>query len=314
MTDFKSDFTIDNFRGNIKYDENAKIHTTMRVGGTAPLFIEPKDEESLSAAINALKDSGIRFFLLGGGSNTILPDTIDFALLSTRKLATTPELKEQDGELTLTLGAGLLWSQVCNFCKENAIPDFAPFSGLPGTVGGAIFMNATCFGLSACDALKTVRYLSLDDMKIHEYKKNASDFSYKKSPFQDRKKIILSADFSVTRTAEKTPGETKALYDRILRERAAKKHFTAPSAGSVFKNIPEKSIIAGKIIDECGLKGTVVGGAKIPEWHGNFIINLGNASAKDIHDLVNLIKSKVRTKKSVCLECEIIFVSREITI
>ncbi|MBR0030710.1 MAG: UDP-N-acetylmuramate dehydrogenase [Treponema sp.] len=315
MIDFNSikPLFIEDFRGNIKYDESMKLRTTMRVGGTAPILIEPFDEESLRNAMLALKKLKVPRFLLGGGSNTILPDQIDFAIISTRKLAAQPQLENCGETTTLTLGSGLLWSQACNFCKENGIALFAPFSGLPGTVGGALFMNATCFGFSACDALLTVRYLSLPSMEFCEYKKSAADFSYKKSPFQDGEKIILSADFSVTQEKEKSYSEIKSAYDKYLRERASKNHFAAPSAGSVFKNIPEKSLIAGKIIDECGLKGTGSGGAKIADWHGNFIINEGNATSKDIQDLVNLIKSEVKAKKNIDLECEIIFADQKIT-
>lgn len=308
-------FTIPRFSGNIKYDEPMGRHSTMGVGGLAPLFVEPFDEESLCLCAGALKQAGKPFFVLGGGSNTILPDKIPFAILSTRRLKTPPAIVETDGKaVTLSLPAGLLWGRVCTFCKENNIDTFAPFSGLPGTVGGALVMNATCFGFSACDALLSVRYLDARDMGLHEYKKDAHDFSYKKSPFQNNDKIILSADFAVVRAPGEKSGEIRALYDSFLSQRVAKKHFSAPSAGSVFKNDVEKSIVAGKIIDECGLKGTRVGGAKIADWHGNFIINEGKASAKDVHDLVNLIKSEVKAKKNIALECEILFAGTEMCI
>ena len=303
-----STFTIEPFRGKLTHGEDMKIHTTMRVGGAAPLFIEPSDEESLVRAVRALREAKTRFFVLGGGSNTILPDTIDFAVLSTRKLRAPVRETRADGSgTTLTLAAGLSWQPVCAFCKQNAIGRFAPFCGLPGTVGGAVRMNATCFGFSAGDALVSVRYLDIPTMSVREYRKDGRDFSYKKSPFQDGTKIILSADFLVRRDEEPTAGETAALYDRFFAERVARKHFSAPSAGSVFKNDPETSLVAGKIIDECGLKGTQVGGAKVAEWHGNIIINTGNASAKDIRDLVRHITATVKAKKNVELACEIVF-------
>ena len=298
-----------NFSGIIKKNEPMSKRTTMRVGGAAPFFIEPFDTESLFAAIEELNGSGQKFFVLGGGSNVILPDEINFPILSTRKLNQEKRVF-LSGEGEIQLSAGALWSQVCNFCKANRIPSFKEFSGLPGTVGGAIFMNATCFGLTTSDRLLSLEYLDLDTMRVETYEKSpgASDWAYKTSPFQDGKKIILSAKFKVETDFSKSEEEMNTLYEGFLKERVAKKHFSAPSAGSVFKNDPERGIIAGKIIDECGLKGTQIGGAKIPEWHGNFIINTGNAKAKDIRNLVKLVRSEVKKKKNFDLKCEVLFI------
>ena len=243
----------------------------------------------------------------------------------------------------LQIDSGASWGSVISFCKKENLGGFEGFTGLSGTVGGALFMNATCFGLSACDNLISVRYFDLTDGKIHEYQKNEADWGYKKSPFQNflttdstdftdggvaglspqrgeratkcergerllplpllTAKIILSAKFFVT------TGFDSEKSEKCMNDRKEKGHFRAPSAGSAFKNDATHGIIAGKIIDECGLKGFSVGGAQIAPWHGNFIINPEQkATASDIKKLSDEVKKIVFDKKGIKLENEIIFV------
>ena len=246
----------------------------------------------------------------------------------------------------LQIDSGASWGSVISFCKKENLGGFEAFTGLSGTVGGALFMNATCFGLSACDNLISVRYFDLTDGKIHEYQKNEADWGYKKSPFQNllttdyadytdsseggvaglspqrgeratkcergerllplpllTAKIILSAKFFVT------TGFDSEKSEKCMNDRKEKGHFRAPSAGSAFKNDATHGIIAGKVIDECGLKGFSVGGAQIAPWHGNFIINPEQkATASDIKKLSDEVKKIVLDKKGIKLENEIIFV------
>ena len=191
-------------------------------------------------------------------------------------------------------------------------------------------MNASCFGLSTDSRLLNVTYLDTDDFKIKEYKKNPADWAYKKSPFNSGKKIILEAEFSVTE------GFDKSLSEATIASRREKGHFKAPSAGSVFKNdgdnIQFENIenfryninvkgsvfkndgdkIAGRLIDECGLKGKTVGGAQVAPWHANFIINPeGRATYKDVLALVELIKNEVYKKHGIQLKQEVLFIDKE---
>ena len=237
----------------------------------------------------------------------------------------------------LQIDSGASWGSVISFCKKENFGGLEAFTGLSGTVGGALFMNATCFGLSACDNLISVRYFDLTDGKIHEYQKNEADWGYKKSPFQNLLTtdstdvtdggvaglspqrgeratkcergerllplVILSAKFSVKNGFDSEKSE------KCMNDRKEKGHFRAPSAGSAFKNDATHGIIAGKIIDECGLKGFSVGGAQIAPWHGNFIINPEQkATASDIKKLSDEVKKIVLDKKGIKLENEIIFV------
>ena len=381
------------FIGSVKLNENLAKHTTMHVGGSAKIFLEPENEDSLVFAIKEL-DADVRrltqiksFFVLGGGSNVIISDDGLDAVISTRKVnkikfltegseyteslikrekLLNPEislcspkpyehsssgdsLKSRCDFLTLPireefkilcLESGVSWGSAISFCKKENLGGFEAFTGLSGTVGGALFMNATCFGLSACDNLLSVRYFDLHDGKIHEYQKNEADWGYKKSPFQNLLTtdyadctdsseggvagaspqrgeratkcergerllplVILSAKFFV-----KT-GFDSEKSEKCISDRKEKGHFRAPSAGSAFKNDAAHGIIAGKVIDECGLKGFSVGGAQIAPWHGNFIINPEQkASAEDIKKLSDEVKKIVFEKKGVRLENEILFI------
>lgn len=365
----------EHFSGAVREDEILAGHTTMHVGGKAGLFLGPADEGSLVFAIAELKRAGFPYFVLGGGSNLIISDSgFDGAIISTRglkkveSLTKNPSYPCHPNASYLIAGAGAAWGSVMAFCREYDLGGLEGFTGLSGTVGGALYMNATCFGLSACDRLVTVRYLDTESGEIGEYvmdeEKRAADWGYKKSPFQSadgrgwariggvtgespvegvaqngseadgwsegvfatshRRSfegtsplekniertspaiIILSATFALAK------GFDAVKSDDCIAQRKEKGHFFAPSAGSVFKNVVQDGasggVIAGKVIDECGLKGLQIGGAQVAPWHGNFIVNTGDASAQDIFDLVQLVRKIVREKKGILLECEIIFV------
>jgi len=301
----------DDFSGTVRQNESLSKHTTMNVGGNAKLFLEPENEDSLIFAIKLLKSDLCpvkSLFILGGGSNVVISDKgLDF-VLSTRKLNS---LKTESTNFTngteLEISAGAVWGSVISFCKKNNLSGFEAFTGLSGTVGGALFMNASCFGLSASDKLISVRYLDLKDFQIHEYTKKKSDWSYKKSPFQTILPfIILSAKFTVSN------GFDAEFSEKCIASRKEKGHFLAPSSGSAFKNDSENGIVAGKVIDECGLKGFSVGGAQIASWHGNFIINPERkATASDIKKLSDEVKKIVFEKKGIRLENEILFIGED---
>ena len=376
----------EHFSGTVREDEILAGHTTMHVGGKAGLFLGPADEDSLVFAIAELKRAGFPYFVLGGGSNLIVSDSgFDGAVVSTRGLKFLAEgTEDTEGESAdfadgtegeesslirvhprlkspascVIVGAGASWGGVMAFCRERDLGGLEGFTGLSGTVGGAVYMNATCFGLSACDRLVSVRYLDTASGEICEYvmdeEKRTADWGYKKSPFSiygglgetcgqlpggglfaslcgdtpsprrvgcgedaarlnpgERllpSRIILSATFALTK------GFDAKKSDDCIAQRKEKGHFLAPSAGSVFKNMVRNGaaggVIAGKVIDECGLKGLQIGGVQVAPWHGNFIVNTGGASAQDIFDLVQLIKKIVEEKKKILLECEIIFLGK----
>ncbi len=289
------------YAGSVLCDEPLFARTTMRVGGNAALLLEPSDEPSLLFALDMLRENGVPYVMLGGGSNVIVSDAgYDGAVVCTRRLN---GVSFADG--VLTCGAGAAWGSVLSVCREHDAGGLECFSGLSGTVGGAVCMNASCFGLAACDRLVSVRSVAAAGGSISTYtmtdEKRAGDWAYKSSPFQNDC-VVLSAQFSLVRgfDAEKAAA--------CVASRKEKGHFRAPSAGSVFKNDAANGIVAGKLIDECGLKGLQVGGARVADWHGNIIVNTGDATAQDVHDLVRLVQKIVGERKGIMLTCEIIFV------
>ena len=298
------------FHGTVKQNENLSSHTTMHVGGAAKLFLEPSDSESLVFAVRKLIEEKVDFFILGGGSNVIISDEGLDAVISTRKMNAVSKLGADARGCTriIKVECGASWGSVISFCKKNNLCGFEGFTGLSGTVGGALFMNATCFGLSACDNLVSLEYFDTRDLQVHTYEKNEAEWGYKKSPFQSTDfhrfpQIILSAVFRVTEGFDSQKSEN------CLASRKEKGHFRAPSSGSAFKNDAVHGIIAGKVIDECRLKGFSVGGALIAPWHGNFIINPEQkATARDIKTLSDEVKKIVREKTGIALENEILFV------
>lgn len=288
------------YAGGVLLDEPLAARTTMRVGGNAAALFEPADEASLLFVLSELRENGVPVFVLGGGSNVVISDAgFDGAVVCTRRLN---GVSFADG--MLSCGAGAAWGSVLAACREHDAGGLECFSGLSGTVGGAVRMNASCFGLAACDRLVNVQFIdsagNVGTYAVTDENRN-SDWAYKSSPFQDGR-IVLSAQFSLTRgfAAEKAAA--------CVASRKEKGHFRAPSAGSVFKNDAARGIIAGKLIDGCALKGVQIGGARVADWHGNIIVNAGGATAQDVYDLVRLVQKVVKEQKGILLDCEILFV------
>lgn len=333
---FKDILLKNNFFGETKTGELLAGHSSMHVGGRAELFLEPFDEKSLILALDAAASCGLKYFLAGGGSNVVFPDEGLNLVICTRKLGKDESVKLLENN-RIICSAGTGWGSVLNFCKKNNLGGLEAFTALSGTTGGAVFMNACCFGLAASDRLLSVRYFDTQKNEILTYKTEKNDWDYKKSPFQPckkmqkggvagdfpplegeaenaeavgaggrlsppSKKIILSAEFSVT------SGFDDELSLQVKQKRSELGHFRAPSCGSAFKNDPERKIVAGKLIDECGFKGFSVGGAQIAPWHANFIINPEQkARSADILELVGIVQEAVLKKQGVFLEPEIIF-------
>ncbi|MBP3708803.1 MAG: UDP-N-acetylmuramate dehydrogenase [Treponema sp.] len=315
-------FNTPHFRGTVTRSENMAHRTTMRVGGAAPLFVEPHDEESLLYALTVFRECDAPYFVLGGGSNVIVSDSgFEGAVISTCKLndvaleSGTPDKSlshdvpcsaESRPPAIVTCGAGAAVSAVVSFCTEHERAGLESFAGLPGTAGGALYMNARCFDVSASDVLFSADYIDCQTLERATYRCDQADWAYKVSPFQKKHCIITRARFKTRHV----PGAQQAIAERcrrFARERSAKGHFKCPSAGSVFKNNRAFGKPSGKIIDECGLKGVQIGGAQIAPWHGNFIINTGNATARDVQQLVEHAQDEVHKQTGFVLEPEIIF-------
>ncbi len=300
----------ENFNKNIEilYDEPMSKHTTFKVGGNAAVFFAPHTIEELEQLATCLKENSQSFFVLGGGSNLVVSDAgISRAVICTQKINhidTTAADSVSRDSLLLKCGSGTLMDNLAAFCEANSISGLETFSGLPGTIGGAVYMNARCYERSISDVLESVLYLNTQTGKTAVYRFNEQDWAYKKSPFQNSGNIILEATLKCSKGSAE---QIKAQNSHYVEDRKTKGHFKFPSAGSVFKNNHAFGSPSGKIIDEAGLRGFSIGGAQVAPWHGNFIINTGNATAKDIHDLVLYITQAVKRKTGFELEPEIIF-------
>ncbi|MDR1748370.1 MAG: UDP-N-acetylmuramate dehydrogenase [Spirochaetaceae bacterium] len=300
-----------NIRGKIFPSESLAEHTTFRIGGPAELFIEPADEAELIAVMEFLGKTGVPCFILGGGSNVVISDDgLEGAVISTAALDSLSiddgdrEYAGDSGELRIRAGSGCTMEKLLLRCRELSLSGLEEFAGLPGTVGGAVYMNARCYGRSVSDVLRSVTWFDRAAEKIRECRIDMDDWDYKKSPFQNREGVILSAVMAVKKGKAE---DIASLMERYIRDREEKGHFRYPSAGSVFKNSREYGKPSGLIIDEAGLRGYAIGGAQVAPWHGNIIINTGNASASDVARLVGYIRNYVRGKTGFDLEPEILF-------
>lgn len=308
------------FNGKIFFNEPMKAHTTFKVGGPADIFIKPFDTESFVFALENIgsicqTSDDISLLVLGGGSNLVVRDGgIRGFVLSTeglQKIELFP-LENDPDRMIIVAGSGATIQSLIDFSIENELSGLECFAGLPGTVGGAVYMNARCYENSISSVLYQVQYVQQGTLCV--YSKKESDWDYKKSPFQrknidrvaEEEPVILAASFVVTKERGKKQ-EINCSCQQYILDRKEKGHFRYPSAGSVFKNNHSFGKPSGKLIDEAGLKGFRVGNAEVAPWHGNFIINLGDATADDIETLVSLIIDKVEHNTGFRLECEVLF-------
>ena len=305
----------------IPYTENEPLapKSTFKVGGTARLFITPQNPEQLKAAISAARSAELPFFVTGGASNVVYPDGVyEGAIISTQQIKEIfydPDVTAPDGSVLVTCQCGVPMAAFVDFCTKKNLSGAEQFAGLPGTVGGAVYMNARCFDRSISDIVFSTSHIEYhhQDPFVIQYLINPSLWDYKKSPFQktDKKEQSYVTEVTFHLKQVKTPEEhDKIVSDckKYIAERVDKGHFKYPSAGSVFKNNHDFGAPSGKLIDECGLKGLSEGGAQIAPFHGNFIINTGNATAENIKTLVKAAQKAVKEKFGFDLEPEIIFV------
>jgi len=274
---------------NVRVNEPMSAHTTFKIGGNAQFFITASSKEVLIKLVSALKYIEYPFRVIGGGSNLLVSDSGYCGVIIK------PTFREivQNGNF-IYADAGASLAALAKFAREKGLSGLEFAAGIPGTVGGAVFMNAGANGnsisdiVTMVDVLKTDGVVSLDAV--------ACKFAYRKSIFQKKRNwIVLGAYFF--------------LYSRPLVEIPPRTNQPKePSAGSTFKNVITKSgevIPAGKLIDSLNLKGTRIGGAAISEKHANFIVNMGGATASDVKKLISLIKKKVREQYGITLQTEI---------
>ena len=288
----------------IKTEENypLKKHTSFKVGGDADIAIFPNSREEIITALKTLKENNIPVTLMGRGSNMVVSDKgIEGAVLV---LADNfAEMKQISPEI-IEASAGVKLSNLCMFAMKRGLGGLEFAYGIPGTVGGAVFMNAGAYDGETAKVIESVEYLTKDG-EILRISAEECDFSYRHSVFMENGGTVLSARFKLE---FKSSDEVKEKMDDFLSRRKEKQPLEYPSAGSVFKR-PE-GYFAGALIEKSGLKGYSVGGAQVSVKHAGFIINKGGATAEDIKNLVKEIQNKVKADSGVDLKCEIRFIGR----
>ena len=299
------------FCAKFSFNEPMASKTTFKIGGNALVFVEPEDVSQILDLLLWTKKYSVPFFILGGGSNIVFTDsTYNGLVISTSKLNSISMAEGEDSIAYVKCECGVPISSLVRFCISNDLWGIQEFSGLPGTVGGALFMNARCFEKSISDLLVSAVCIDLNKKSVEEYFFNQSDWGYKSSPFCNKNKLVLSAQFRLEKHGLDEHEQLKELCRDFINQRKQKGHFDYPSAGSVFKNNRNFGLPSGKIIDDCGLRGMRRGDAQVAPFHGNFIINLGAATQKDVKSLVESVVNEVRNQTGFELETEIIFVDK----
>jgi UDP-N-acetylmuramate dehydrogenase len=302
---------------DVRYDEPMSEHTTFKVGGAADCWVRPEGEGLESFCIELLNrafEAGIPVFILGGGANIVVSDkgirgiVLDMSSWSGESVWA---ICAEKNELILKSGTSI--DEAADIAAAAGLGGLEFLAGMPGTIGGAVWMNARCYGKEMADVLRWVEIVGKEQnefiVKRFEIGQEVilNSFSYKRSPFQEMDCVILSAAFKLNQ------GDKEKILiemEKNRQDRQDKGHYLFPCAGSAFKNNHEFGKPSGQIIDELGLKGLQIGGAQVAPFHGNIVINTGNAAASDIRALLDEVAKRVKIATGFVLEPEILFVGQ----
>ena len=295
----KANLHID--ENKIKYNEPMNKYTSFKIGGPAECLIKIDNEDDLKEILKFVKEENIKLTILGNGSNVLVLDKGIKGITLLMKIEKI-EMHEEGNKVLVKLGAGEKIAKVGRVFLNKSLTGFEEISGIPGTIGGAVRMNAGAHGREMKDIVKTVTCFDLGGNK-KVFTNEEMEFSYRKSIIFSKKYIVTEVEIELEKGKEQ---EIKEKMDKYAKFRKEKQPLEYPSAGSTFKR--GEDFITAKLIDEAGLKGMSVGGAEISTKHAGFIINKNNATAKDVLDLVQKVKDEIYNKfgKKIELEIEII--------
>ena len=292
--------------GKVLFDEPMSHHTSIGVGGIADAVVWPERSEELSRIIRFLWHSRIPFVPLGNGTNLIVKDGGYKGVVVSMQGLNSLSLEERSSSQMLVMaGAGVTLSEIVLLSEKKALSGMEFCAGIPGSVGGAVRMNAGAYGKEIKDVVDTVELMIISG-EILSSKKDDLKFAYRNLDISEGT-IIIGASFLLTRGIAE---QIHARINEILGKRKDKHPLEYRNAGSIFKN-PNGGVPAGQIIDELGLKGKRIGDAQISEKHGNFIVNLENAKANDIIALIDMIKAKVDEERGIKLQTEVKIVGED---
>lgn len=281
-------------------DEPLCRHTSFRIGGPADALVMAADEEGLAAVLSAVISAGAEHMIIGNGSNLLVSDEGYPGIMI--KLAGDFESITRDAKdpHRVRVGAAVLMSRTAAFLTENGLSGFEFASGIPGSIGGAVFMNAGAYGGEIKDVVRSVRVMDADGTNVREISGEDMDFSYRHSKAQDEDMLILSAEMELT---ENDPAAIAKRVADLAARRNSKQPVTYPSAGSTFKR--PAGGYAAALIEQSGLKGYKVGGAEVSEKHSGFVINTGGAKCEDVLAVMRHVREKVYADSGIMLEPEV---------
>ena len=285
----------------VRAGEPMSRHTSFRIGGPARLMALPKSPAQAKAAVLAAREADIVPFFLGNGSNLLVPDegVERFLIQPAGRYAADPlnRVWEENGQLCA--GGGVSLAVLANAALGRNLTGLEFASGIPGSVGGAVVMNAGAYGGEMAQVLVSVTALDLDG-NIQTIPAEHCGLGYRKSIFSDGQRLVLEARFQLE---SGDPDAIRARMDELAAKRKEKQPLEYPSAGSMFKR-PE-GYFAAALIDQCGLKGFAVGGAQVSEKHAGFVVNRGGATCADVLELVRQVQARVQEQTGVALEMEV---------
>ena len=282
-----------------EFDHILAPHTSMKIGGPCDVFLRVSDEASLKEALTVCREDKLPYFILGKGSNLLISGKGFRGCVIALSSAGTGGSVAVSGN-TVTAWAGSTLHSVCLAALEHSLTGLEFAYGIPGSLGGALFMNAGAYGGEMKDVVKSCRYID-GSGEIKEMSAADMELSYRSSIFSRRDFVITSV------TMELSAGDKTAIKSRmeeLMQRRRDKQPLEFPSCGSTFKR-PE-GYFAAALIEECGLKGFAVGGAQVSTKHSGFVVNTGGATFEDVMAVVNDVKRVVLEKKGVALECEML--------
>ncbi|MGM0378339.1 MAG: UDP-N-acetylmuramate dehydrogenase [Bacillota bacterium] len=289
-------------KSRVLKNESLKDHTWFKIGGDAKILIKVKTINEITRSIDLIKKNNIDYYILGNGTNILIPDEgIDGIII---KLSKDFNQYRIEGNKVYAQ-AGILLSKLSKKIAKKSLTGFEFASGIPGTVGGAIFMNAGAYGGEMKDIVKYVNVLDNKGNILKLYNKDLN-FGYRQSIVKEKDYIVLSVCFKLNF------GDKNEIYKKIKeldRKRILKQPINMPSAGSTFKRPPGH--YAGKLIDDSGLRGFRYKDAQVSQKHCGFVVNRGNATCKDVLTLINMVKKIVRDKYDVNLEREVRILGRD---
>ena len=282
---------------DLRENEPMARHTSFQIGGPARLLVRPRSEQELRQALTAAKACGVPCLVIGNGSNLLVPDEGVEALVI--RLGGGLDAVNIGADGTITAGSGALLSAVAVRAQQAGLTGLEFAFGIPGSIGGAVYMNAGAYGGQISDVVESVSCLTRDG-QTQTWTAAQADFAYRHSAFQSDSQVITAVRLHLMPGA---PEEIRRRMEQIAASRKASQPLELPSAGSAFKR--PAGGYAAALIDQAGLKGTRVGGACVSEKHAGFIVNTGGASCRDVLQLMELVRARVQARTGIELEPEI---------